>query len=93
MPGVHRIRLALAAALLLLLATPALAQDRTRVDLYDVKSARKGYATIDEKTGRIDTYDASSRRTGYGVIQPDGRVDLYRLDGSRAGSAVKERRR
>lgn len=75
-------------AALLLLATPALAQDRTRVDLFDKEGRREGYVIVDEKTGRIDTYDKSSKRTGYGVVQPDGRVDLYRKDGSRAGSAT-----
>jgi len=72
-------------------AAPALAQETTRVDLFDRDSNRRGYATIDEKTGRIDTFDKDSKRTGYGVIQPDGRVDRYRLDGSRAGSASPQK--
>lgn len=69
-------------------ATPALSQDRTRVDLYDAQSQRQGYAIVDEKTGRVDTYDKDSKRTGYGVIQPDGRMDRYRLDGLRDGSTM-----
>lgn len=73
---------------LLLLATPALAQDRTRVDLFDKNSERRGYAIVDEKTGRIDTYDKNSNRTGWGKVALDGKVDLYRPDGSRAGSAT-----
>lgn len=72
---------------LLSLAAPAAAQDKTRVELFDRDSNRRGHATIDEKTGRIDIFDKSSRRTGYGVIQPDGRVDRYRLDGSRTDRA------
>lgn len=78
---------------LLLLAAPALAQDRTRVDLFDKNSRREGYAVIDERRGTIDTYDTESRRTGYGVIRPDGRVDFYRPDGKRAGAGVESRPR
>ena len=70
----------------------ALAQDRTRVDLYDKESNRRGYVTVDEKTGRLDTYDKESRRTGYGVVQSDGRVDPYRPDGSRASRGRSEKR-
>ena len=76
------------AAVVLFLATPALAQDRTRVDLYDAQSRREGYAILDRESGRVDTYDKDSKRTGYGKVAPDGRVDRYRLDGSREGSAV-----
>ncbi len=75
---------------LLLAATPAVAQDRARVDLYDAESRRQGYVIVDRERGRIDTFDKYSNRTGYGVVQPDGRVDRYRLDGTRAGSAVRE---
>ena len=70
----------------------AVAQQRTRVDVYRDDSSRKGYAIIDEKTGRIDTYDKESRRTGYGVVRPDGRIDFYRPDGSTAGSGTKTKR-
>jgi hypothetical protein len=74
------------ALVLLLFAPPALAQDRTRVDLYDKNSARQGYAVIDRDSGRIDTYDKDSRRIGYGVVRPDGRLDMYKLDGTREES-------
>lgn len=77
---------------LLVSATIAVAQERTRVDLYREDSSRKGYAIVDEKTGRIDTYDKESKRTGYGVVRPDGRVDFYRPDGSRAGSGRTDKR-
>ena len=80
-------------ASLLVSATIAVAQDRTRVDLYKPDGSREGYAILNEQTGRIDTYDKESRRTGYGVVQPDGRVDLYRPDGSRAGSGRTDKRR
>jgi hypothetical protein len=76
-------RAALVVALLLAPAV-ALAQT-TRVDLFDAKSRRQGYATIDDRTGRIDTYDVNSRRTGWGQVSPSGRVDFYGLDGQRQG--------
>jgi hypothetical protein len=74
------------------LATAAVAQNRARVDLYDKDSRRTGYAIVDRESGRIDTYDKDSRRTGYGIVQPDGRFDRYRTDGTREGSAQPERR-
>jgi len=74
-------------AALFALAAPALAQDTTRVDVFTPDGQRKGHAIIDEKTGRVDTYAPDSRRTGYGVIQPDGRVERYRLDGTRKDHA------
>lgn len=78
---------------LLLSALPAVAQDRTRVDLFKPDGSRQGYAIVDERTGRVDVYDKDSRRTGYGVVQPDGRVDHYRIDGSRAGTGILRDRR
>ena len=62
----------LALVSLLVSATMAVAQERTRVDLYREDSSRKGHAIIDEKTGRIDTYDKESKRTGYGVVRRMG---------------------
>lgn len=41
-----------------------------RVDTFDTRSNRTGYAIINEKTGRIDTFDTRSRRTGSGTITP-----------------------
>jgi hypothetical protein len=70
-----------------LVAEPAAvcAQDRTRVDLYDTRGRREGYAIIDHGSGRIDLYDRDSRRTGYGRAQPDGKVDLFDQRGGRRG--------
>ena len=78
-------------ALLVLVAAPALAQerpDRTRVDLYRPDATRKGHVIVDQQTGRVGTFDERSRRTGWGRIERDGRIDLYRNDGTRAGSAT-----
>ena len=52
-----------------------------RIDFYDRQSNRVGYVIVDERAGRFDLYDRLSNRTGYGPIAPDGRVDLYGLDG------------
>ena len=80
----------LLAAAALLIPAHAPAQDKTRVDLYDAKSRRQGYAVVDQKTGRVDTYDKDSCRTGYGIVQP-GRVEVSKPDGTRASSLVRER--
>jgi hypothetical protein len=65
----------------LLLSSPALAADR--VDLFDLKGRRTGYAIVDRATGRVDFYDAQSRRTGYGKADPAGIVDRFDLRGRR----------
>ena len=65
---------ALSAALLgvALLVAPGRAADRpneTRIDLFDTKSNRTGYGTID-KSGRIDSFDTKGTRTGSGQAAP-----------------------
>ena len=67
---------------------PALAQDRTRVDLYGKNSERKSYAIIDRETGRVDFYDPSSRRTGYGKVDDAGRVERFDRKGRREPATV-----
>jgi len=71
-------------AALLALAAPAIAGER--VDLYDTKGQRTGYAVVTPETGRVDLYDAKSRRTGYGTVSPSGRLTLYGMDGRRVGT-------
>jgi hypothetical protein len=39
------------------------------VDLYDTKSNRTGYGTIDAN-GRLDFYDTKGNRTGSGQVTP-----------------------
>ena len=70
------------------IAPPAMAQDRTRVDLYDAKSRRQGYVIVDENSGRLDIYDNHSRRLGYGRVAPDERVERFDRHGRREGTAV-----
>lgn len=66
---------------------PAIAEERTRVDLYDASSRRTGYVIVDPKSGRVDTYDARSNRTGWGrVDEQTGTLDLYDLKGNRTGT-------
>lgn len=77
----------------LLLAPAAVAQDRTRVDLYDARSRRQGYVIMDESSGRLDVYDTHSRRLGYGRIAPDGRLERFDRDGRREGAAIVPPRR
>lgn len=80
-------RALLLAGLVLALAGSALAQER-RVDLYDAKSRRTGYAVVDPETGRVDLYDRKSRRTGYGKMDGEGRLELFDLKGRRTGSGA-----
>lgn len=68
-------------ALAALLPGAALAGER--VDLFDAQGRRTGYAVVDEKSGRVDFYDAMSRRTGYGRVDETGKVERFRLDGTR----------
>jgi hypothetical protein len=82
------------ALVLLAVAVPAFGQDRherTRIDLYRPNGSRSGYVIVDHQTGRVDTFDEKSRRTGWGRIERDGRIDLYRNDSTRAGSARQRR--
>jgi hypothetical protein len=65
----------------LLTAAPAIAGER--VDLFDTKGQRQGYAIVDQTTGRVDFYDNGSRRTGYGKVDPAGKVQRFGLDGTR----------
>lgn len=77
------------AFVVLLLAAPALAQDRTRVDLYDTGSRRQGYAIVDRETGRVDYFDQRSRRTGYGTVDPQtGRAERFDASGKRQTPTV-----
>lgn len=86
--GRRRGSVALAAGLAALLAGPVATGEPgpIRIDLYDAKSNRTGYAVVDPTSGRVDTYDARSNRTGWGTVSPSGAVDLYDLKGRRTGS-------
>lgn len=69
-------------------AVPLIAGDprEQRVDLYDMKSNRRGYVVISPQ-GRVDIYDRLSNRTGTGRIGPDGRtIELFDLRGTRSGT-------
>ena len=72
----------------ILFAVPVIAGDprEQRVDFYDLKSNRQGYAVIGPH-GRIDTYDRLSNHTGSGRISPDGKtIELFDLRGNRTGT-------
>jgi hypothetical protein len=75
----------LAIALLVALGHAEERPAQTRIDLFDARSNRAGYAIVDEKTGRVDTFDRNSRRTGYGVIDSSGRIDAFDARGNRVG--------
>jgi hypothetical protein len=57
--------------------------ETTRVDLFDTRGQRTGYAVVDRDTGRVDFYDATSRHTGYGRVDGTGKVERFGLDGKR----------
>jgi len=66
----------------------ARAGEATRIDLFDAKGRRTGYAVVDRDTGRVDFYDTMSRRTGYGRVDGTGKVERFGLDGKREGEAA-----
>lgn len=62
--------LAVAAVLALGFGYLAHGGQETRIDTFDKKSNRTGYAVVDPQTGRIDFYDVKSNRVGSGRITP-----------------------
>jgi hypothetical protein len=66
----------------------ARAGEATRIDLFDTKGRRTGYAVVDRDTGRVDFYDPMSRRTGYGRVDRSGKVERFGLDGRRQGETA-----
>jgi hypothetical protein len=66
----------------------ARAGEATRIDLFDTKGRRTGYAVVDRDTGRVDFYDTMSRRTGYGRVDRSGKVERFGLDGRRQGETA-----
>jgi hypothetical protein len=61
------------------------AGETTRIDFFDTKGRRTGYAVVDRDTGRVDFYDTMSRRTGYGRVDGAGKAERFGLDGNRQG--------
>jgi hypothetical protein len=80
--GAALVVLALAAGIILGGAAGG-AEERARIDLFDAKGRRTGYAIMDRETGRIDFYDPNSRRTGYGRVDGTGKVERFGVDGRR----------
>lgn len=80
-----------------LLGAPVWAVAGERVDLFDGKGQRTGYAIVDHKSGRVDFYDTFSKRTGWGRADDYGRVERFGLDGRRQSDTAlplpQERRR
>jgi hypothetical protein len=50
---------------------------QVRIDTFDKRSNRTGYAIVDPRTGRIDSFDTRSNRTGYGYITPPPQAPSY----------------
>ena len=69
--------------LALVLAGPVAALGGERVDLFDTKGRRTGYAIVDREAGRVDFYDAQSRRSGLGKLDQSGKVERFDLKGRR----------
>lgn len=64
-----------------LLGAAAWAVAGERVDLFDDKGQRTGYAIVDRKSGLVDYYDAYSKRTGWARVDDYGNVERFGLDG------------
>jgi hypothetical protein len=71
--------------LAVVLAGPVSTLAGERVDLFDAKGRRTGYAIIDREAGRVDLYDAQSRRTGWGKLEQSAKVKRLDLKGRRQG--------
>jgi hypothetical protein len=69
-----------------LLSPPASADER--VDLFDRRGNRTGYAIVDQRTGRVDFFDRYSNRAGYGRIDARGNVERFDLKGRRQDETV-----
>lgn len=67
--------IAVAALALALHAGSALAGER--VDLFDQKGRRTGYAIVDREGGCVDYFDAQSRRLGWGQLSPSGKAEQF----------------
>lgn len=80
--------LGIASALAALSAIAAPAFGAERVDLFDTKGNRTGYAIVDWAMGRVDFYDKDSRRTGYGKVNERGQIGRFDLKGRREGTTV-----
>lgn len=79
-------RLIVAVAFILVGCVAALAGER--VNLFDTKGRRTGYAIVDRQNGRVDFYDAQSRRTGWGKVDESGKVERFDLKGRRQGETA-----
>jgi hypothetical protein len=77
-----------AMALALVLTSSIVAAAAERLDLYDTKGRRTGYAVVDRDSGRVDYYDKHSRRTGYGNVDERGRVERFDLRGRRRDPSI-----
>lgn len=71
--------------LAIVVAGPMTALAGERVDLFDTKGRRTGYAIVDREAGRVDFYDAQSRRTGWGRLHESGKVERFDPRGRRHG--------
>lgn len=74
--------------LAVILADPVAALAGERVDLFDTKGRRTGYAIVDREAGRVDFYDAQSRRTEWGKLDQSGKVERFDLKGRRQGETA-----
>lgn len=72
---------------LLLVVALAGAEDRMRVDLFDAKARRTGYAIVDRESGRVGFYDVKSSQLGWGRITCSGRVERFDLEDWREGTS------
>lgn len=59
-----------------------------RVDLFESKGRRTGYAIVDREAGRVDFYDAQSQRRGWGKLHESGKVERFDLEGRRQGEGA-----
>lgn len=81
----RRARVVPVTLLLLLLASPALAEGE-RSQLLDQHGKRDGSAVVDQQTGRVELYDAKGRHEGFGVVKDGNRIEVFDQKGQRQGT-------
>jgi hypothetical protein len=52
-----------------------------RTDMFKPDGVPTGHVMTNPATGRVDLYDSNGRQVGRGRMTPDGRVELFGLDG------------
>lgn len=81
-PRAAAVSVAVVVGALLAVVLDAFGGERQRVDLFDARGNRTGYAQVDREAGRVDLFDARGNRLGYGRVKRSGRADFLDARGA-----------